>query len=385
MRILVDATPLALQSYTKAGAYRYGVELLRHLPAAWPDDWSLELAFSFFRAAHLPRMREALELTGVKEHVCSRWHPRLLRALRAPAELTLGRHALFHGAFDRIPPTRRSRRVLTVQDLAFLRAPEGLPEAWVKELTATVPPSVRRAHRVITGSEFSKADMVERLGADPDRIHAIPHGVGAELRPPADPQAALARLRQRYGIEAGFLLQLGTLQPNKNIEGLCAAFQLLRQRGFDRQLVLAGGEGWLFDEMWQRIVARGHDAGVLRTGFVDEEDVPRLYGCCGAFALVSRLEGFGIPVVEAMACGAPVVAAAACSLPEVSGGAAILVDPDQPEGIAEGLERAAQPGPEREGLVARGRAHAAAFTWSRSAERHVEVYRLALADDAERR
>jgi glycosyltransferase involved in cell wall biosynthesis len=172
------------------------------------------------------------------------------------------------------------------------------------------------------------------------------------------------------------------LQPNKNVEGLCAAFQILRREGFDGQLVLAGAPGWLFDEMWARISARGDDRGVIRTGFVDDEDIPRLYRSCDAFALVSFLEGFGIPVIEAMACGAPVVAADACSLPEVAGDAGILVDPRDPESIAAGLRRAILHGPAREQRVAHGRSWAARFTWETSARAHVAVYAEALEEAA---
>lgn len=378
MRILLDASGLVLPASLRGGAYRYAVEVLRRLPGILPEGWETALYVNFFRKAHLGRLEEAQERTGIREVRVCRVPLRLVRALGLPAEWTGGPHDLFHGPFDRLPRTRRAARVVTIHDLAFLRAPEGLPREWVEEHHRTVPPSARRAHRIITVSEFSKRDIVERLGVPPERIQVIYHGIPEECVPPVDPEADLRRLRERYGIEPGYILYLGTLQPNKNIEGLCAAYQILRRRGFPGQLVLAGSRGWLHDAMWERIVRLGHDEGVLQTGYVDQEDVPRLYGNCAAFALVSFLEGFGIPVVEAMACGAPVVAADACSLPEVAGDAAWLVDPHDPEAIAAALEAAATPGPEREERIRWGYRHAARFSWDDSAHRHVEAYRRAL-------
>lgn len=374
MKILFDATAMALTGYHRGGAYRYALELLRRLPAALPAGAEIVLYFNFFRSAHAARMDEACRLTGIPRSAVSRVPPQLLRALAAPAEWSGGRHDLFHGPFDLVPPTRRAARVVTIHDLAFLRAPEGLPRAWIRERARTVPPSARRAHRVITVSEFSRRDIVARLGVPEERVVAIHHGIGPEFAPARDRDADLARLAQRYGLRPGFLLYLGTLQPNKNVEGLCAAYQRLRREGFAGQLVLAGAPGWLFDEMWARIAARGDDAGVVRTGFVDEEDIPRLYRCCEAFALVSFLEGFGIPVIEALASGAPVVAADACSLPEVAGDAAILCDPHDPEAIAAALRRALAPGAERERRVVHGRAWAARFSWEASAAAHARAY-----------
>lgn len=378
MKILFDATAMALSGYHKGGAYRYGMETLWGIPDVAPEDWEITLYFNFFRGHHLEKMDETCRLARIPRRKVSRIPPQLLRKLGIPAEWTAGRHDLFHGAFDLIPPTRNSARVVTIQDLAFLRAPDGLPAEWVAERAATVPPSARRAHSIITGSEFSKKDMVEMLGVDPARIHVTRYGIVEGLVPTRDPEADLARLKERYGIESGFLLYLGTLQPNKNIEGLCASFQRMREQGFEGQLVLAGAKGWLYDEMWQRIVERGHDAGVLQTGFVDEEDIPRLYGNCAAFALLSFLEGFGIPVIEAMACGAPVVAADACSLTEVTSDAGILVDPHDVDAGADALLRAATPGAERDAMIQRGFAHAANFTWENSARGHVAAYQSAL-------
>ena len=379
MRLLVEATPLALRRYPRAGVHRYGTELLRRLSELLPQDWEMRLAFHFFRKQHLAGVAEVLRSTGVGEHHTCRVHPLLLRSLRVPAEWTAGAHDLIHGPFDYLPPSRRSTRVLTVHDLAFLRSPEGLPESWVRHLRRSVPVSVRRAHLLLTGSEFSKRDLVERFQVDPQRIRVFRHGVRPGLAPPADPEEAAARIRDRYGLERGYLLYLGTLQPNKNLEALCAAFQLLRGRGEARKLVLAGTEGWLFDEMWGRIVGRGLDADVERIGFVTEDDLAALYACADVFVLVSVLEGFGIPVLEAMACGTPVVVADACSLPEVAGEAGVTTDPTEPEAIAAAIRGLLDDPQERERRRAQGLVRAAGFTWEACAAAHLAAYQEALA------
>jgi len=378
MKILFDATAMALSGYHKGGAYRYGMEMLLNIPKVMPSDWELGLYFNFFREHHVEKMQETCKLAGIADHRVSRIPPQILRALKTPVEWTAGKHDLFHGPFDLIPLSRKSARVVTIHDLAFLRAPDGLPQEWIRERTATVPPSARRAHLVLTVSEFSKRDIVERLQVDPERVQSVYHGISPGLVKPEDPEADLARLKERYGIAPGFVLYLGTLQPNKNIEGLCAAYQEMRKRGYEGQLVLAGAKGWLYDEMWQRIVERGHNENVVLTGFVDDEDISRLYGCCATFALISFLEGFGIPVIEAMACGAPVVAADACSLTEVTADAGLLVDPNDTQGIADALMIAATPGAKRDDLIQRGFAHAATFTWEKAASEHVAAYAKAL-------
>jgi glycosyltransferase involved in cell wall biosynthesis len=377
MKILFDASSMALSGYHRGGVYMYGLRLLQELPAALGPEDELALYFNFVRGHHLDGARDFVERSGVGAHRICRLPPQLLRKLKVPVEWTGGRHDVFHGPADLLPARSRGARVVTIHDLAFLRAPEGLPTDWLAERAATVPPAARSADMVVTVSEFSRRDIVDKLGVPEECTAVVYHGISEGLAPLADPDAADARLKNRYGIDPGFLLYLGTMQPNKNIEGLCEAYQLLRGRGFEAPLVLAGAQGWLFDEMWARIVARGHDQGVLRTGFVDQEDIPLLYGRCAAFALVSFLEGFGIPVIEAMACGAPVVAADACSLTEVTADAGLLVDPHDPGAIADALERAATPGPEREDLVRRGLAHAATFTWSQTAAGHVAAYRRA--------
>ena len=383
-KILFDATTLALSGFHKGGVYRYGMEILQRMPAMAPDDWEWGLYFNFSSGRHLRKMHETICKSGIGKHKLSRIPPHLLRRLNVPSDsfLTGGKHDLFHGPCDILPPSRHAARVLTIHDLAYLRAPEGLPKKWITDHEATVPVACRRAHQIIAVSEFSKSDIIDAFDIDPQRVQVVYHGISKGLKPSTDPEADRTHLKKRYNIDKEYILYLGTLQPNKNIEGLCEAFQIMRGRGYPGQLVLAGAQGWMFDEMWGRIVMRGHDANVLLTGFVDMDDIPQLYGNCSAFALVSFLEGFGIPVIEAMACGAPVVAANACSLIEVAGPAGLLVDPHDAESIAAGLETATKLGPERGELIRAGLEWSATFTWEKTAAQTVAAYRLALESTA---
>ncbi len=377
MRLLFDATGMALSGYHKGGAYVYGLELLKNLQQL-ESPLDIELFFNFTRGKHKSKMLETCDIAGIEQHSLTQVPPQLLRGLHIPTEWFAGQHDVMHGPFDLMAHTRKAARVVTIHDLAFLRAPEGLPKKWVADRQKLVPPSARRAHRVITVSEFSKRDIVEHFQLDPDRIQAIYHGSSPGLEPPKDPQADRIRIGERYGVKENFVLYLGTLQPNKNIEGLCAAFQIMKQQGYSGKLILAGAQGWLFEEMWQRICKQQHDKDVVLTGFVDSEDIPRLYGVCDAFALVSFLEGFGIPVIEAMACGAPVVAADACSLTEVTSDAGLLVDPHDHQQIADSLFRLCSDSELRDKMVARGLAHAAKFTWHNTAQQHLDAYKTAM-------
>ncbi|MDP6963819.1 MAG: glycosyltransferase family 1 protein [Planctomycetota bacterium] len=377
MKLLFDATGMALSGYHKGGAYIYGLELLLNLQQI-NRELDIELFFNFTRSKHKPKMMDTCRAASIDKYSLSQIPPQILRGLRIPTEWVSSKHDVMHGPFDLMAHTKNSARVLTIHDLAFIRAPQGLPAKWIADRHKLVPPSAHRAHRIITVSEFSKSDIVEHFQVDPDLVQAIYHGISPGLEPPKNIDADRERLKERYSIDQPFVLYLGTLQPNKNIEGLCAAFQLLKKEGYPGKLVLAGAKGWLFDEMWQRICDRNHDQDVLLTGFVDSEDIPRLYGACDVFALVSFLEGFGIPVIEAMACGAPVVAAHACSLIEVTSNAGLLVDPHDERDIADALLTMIDNAEFREEMISRGLAHAATFTWRRTAEQHFAAYEQAI-------
>jgi glycosyltransferase involved in cell wall biosynthesis len=251
-----------------------------------------------------------------------------------------------------LAPLVSSRNVVVIHDVAALRHPGAYSSSYVRYQRLMLPALARRAQLVITVSEFSRSELVEVLGTSPERIAVIPEGVGERFRPGADGSA----VRRRYALEAPYALVVGTVSERKNLAMLTLALQALRGRGVE--LVLAGAD---------RDYLRATDVPLRRLGYVPDEQLPALYAGARALAMPSRYEGFGLPCLEAMACGTPVVAAAAGALPETVGDAGLLVDPVDPEGFAGALVAAASEPETRERLVRAGLERAASFSWARTA------------------
>jgi len=269
--------------------------------------------------------------------------------------------------------------VLTLHDLSLLREPATHPRRRVVVMTPLLRLAARRAHRVIVPSRATADDATRLLGLDPERLHVIPEAPSARFRRVSEPEA-LADLARRYDLRPGFLLALGTLEPRKNLPSLVAAWTSLRSAGWDGQLVLAGADGWRTSSLDARLTDTLAARDVRRLGRVEDPDLPALLSLAGAFAYPSLLEGFGLPVVEALACGVPTVTADRGATAEVAGDAAILVDPTDVPALAAAIERAITPGPERDRLVAAGPVRAAMFDWDRAARETANVYRLVAED-----
>ena len=287
-----------------------------------------------------------------------------LRARRAHADL------LHVTGFD-APLWRPCPTVLTVHDLIGMLFPHNLPPVARFYWSRWLPFSVRAADAIIADSAATRDDLVRLLGIPEGRIYVVHLGVQNRFQP--QPAARIAELRQRYHLERPFILYVGTLEPRKGIDTLIDAFAELAGE-YDYDLAIGGKKGWWWSSLLTQITRHGLEQRIHLLDYVPDEDLPTLYSAAGVFAFPSRYEGFGLPVVEAMACETPVVCANTSSLPEVAGDAAIMTPADQPDALASALIQVISRPETAARLRQAGRARAAGFTWAKTAQKTLEVY-----------
>ena len=309
----------------------------------------------------------------VRTWIDERWWNRIWHRLRLPVavEWVIGKVDVFHSPDFTLPPTRRiTRTIVTVHDLSFLRMPHCFPPPLLAYLTACVPRAVRRADHVLADSQSTRHDVISLLDVPEERVSVLYAGVEDRFRPIGE-RAELERVRHKYDLPPRFILSVGTVQPRKNFGRLIAAFARLKEPGLS--LVIAGGWGWMYEEVQEAAREMGDRVSLL--GFVDDADLPALYNLAEVFALPSLYEGFGLPPLEAMACGTPVVVGDNSSLPEVVGDAGLLVEATDTEAIAAALDRLLHDRALRQRCRERGLARARHFTWERAARKLLTIYR----------
>ena len=273
------------------------------------------------------------------------------------------------------PPYHRGSLVVTVHDLAFLRIPRAFPRLQSLRFRLQVRANVRRAAVVVTGSEHSKRDIVSAYGVAENRTQVIPLASDPRLAPVRDP-AVIEAVKRKFGIAHRYVLSVGRLNARKNLIGLLRAFEQVRPGLAEpAQLVIAGPRDFQADALDRAIASSACANDVLRVGAVSGEDLPVLLSGATAFAYPSLFEGFGLPPLEAMACGVPVICSNTTSLPEVVGDAALTFDPFRADDIAAALGRVLTDPALRADLIARGQARAARFSWRAAAEHTLEAYR----------
>jgi len=272
------------------------------------------------------------------------------------------------------PIGRRKKIVLTIHDLAFERLPNSVEEKNLKYLKKFVGPSVDRADRIITDSKFTKEELINFYPSAEGKTEVIYLGVGDEFAREYGREMR-EEVRRKYGLPKKYILSVGTMEPRKNLAGLLIAYRMLRERGTDISLALCGARGWKCDDLVGKIVGGELGRRVIWTGYVDQADLPLIYQGARCFVFPSLYEGFGLPPLEAMAAGVPVVCSEKASLPDVVGTAAVMVQPEKPESIANGIEKILSDPNLSQELVSKGRARVDEFTWDETARCTLDIYR----------
>lgn len=357
-------------SYRRAGIHQYIYQTLQHLPSGdgrtvtiytrqmegWPDRGDLRLVGTW-----LPTEKRMARIA---------WEQLVWPVAARRDGLTLMHSMAF--AMPRLAPCPT---VVTIYDLSFIEFPDLYPAAQRRYLMNETAYSCDHAARLIAISESGRQDIHRLYGVSPARIDVITSGTADIFRPlPAEEVAAF---RRRQGLPNSFFLHVGTLQPRKNIPVLLDALSILNRP--EAILVLVGGKGWIYDEIFERVDRLGLRDRVRFEGYANDDDLPLWYNAATALVLPSLYEGFGMPVVEALACGTPVIASNSSSLPEAGGDVALYFDPRDAAALADQMARVLDDPTVRRRSKTEGPQHAARFSWPRAGEQLAAVYDRAAA------
>jgi len=365
MRIAIDASTLS----TQGGPRAYVIGLLDALGRI---DTENEYLVFYNDPLHLGRFPWAREIVlPGKSPLCRLWREHVALPLACSREKV----DLLHGPKSAVPYWSPCPTLVTLHDLIPITHPETETRAAQLYWRLQIPIAARRASFIITDSDHARREIVEMFGIDDQRIAVTPLGYPPAMDDPPDPVRAAA-VRQRYGLPDSYILYVGTIQPRKNLDMLIEAYARLRGEGSTTQkLVIVGRKGWLYDTLFARITALGLEGDVIFTGFVPDEELPHLYDGASLFVYLSLFEGFGLPPLEAMSRGVPVVTSNTTSLPEVVGDAGITVSPRSLDEVVEGMRRVLCDAALADRLRQAGRARARHFSWERTAEKTLALYR----------
>ena len=373
MSIYIDVSAAV---HRRAGLGRYGDSLVRELSGMMPDRLALfynqEKGIEPLRGLeHLPARTISL---GYKPWRMAVWMGQLARL---PFNRLVPGASLFHAAEHLLMPLWGVPTVLTIHDLIPQLLPEHhkLLNRWY--LNWTMPLYCSRADHIIAVSEATRRDLLATYHLPPEKVTVIHEAASPRFRPQTE--SAHERVRGVYGLPEEYLLYVGTIEPRKNLERLLEAWTPLRQAGECPPLVIVGKRGWLSDSFYAALEASPVREDIILTGYVQDADLPVVYSAATVFVWPSLYEGFGLPPLEAMACGTPVVCADASSMPEVVGDAALLFDPQDAASLQAQIRRVAGAADFRKELRRRGYSQCAQFSWSRTAQETIAVYDRLLA------
>lgn len=372
MHIGLNAHLLSLaETYRGAGINSYIHNLLTHLPrvdrdnryTAFIGDGRFTSSELTLRLSRLPTSRPMVRIF---------WEQAV-----QPFALRKEGVGLIHALAFVTPLLSPCPSVVTVYDLSFLLYPDRFKRAKRFYLSLFTRLSARKARRIIAISESTKRDVVRLLGVPPDKVEVVYCGLDDAFRPLAEDQ--VAAFRSERGLSERFILFVGTIEPRKNVTRLIEAFaNLLTCQLADLKLVIGGAKGWFYEDVFARAEELGLEGQVMFPGYIPASELPLWYNAAELFVYPSLYEGFGLPPLEAMACGTPVVTANTSSLPEVVGEAGLTVAPLDVEGLAEAMRRVLNDATLRREMRERGLQRAQSFSWTKTARETVQVYRRAM-------
>lgn len=361
----MDGTPLN-QSLTGVG--HYTLELAQALARIAPDD-RFELV-SPLPSLHRPVSPSNLHITQVSVNRLIRrfWWQAVL-----PLTIRRSRFSVFHGTNYSVPLRKVCPTVVTIHDLSLLLWPQTHQQHLVRRARFRLPLMARRADAIIVPSQSVKTEVCEHLGIHDSRITVIPEAPRSSFW--QVPVEETVVVRRRLNIGDDFILFVGTIEPRKNLLTLVRAFEEIVRNGVSQtQLVLVGNEGWLTDELQDFLRTADFRERVRFVGYLADDDLRALYSSCRVFVYPSLYEGFGLPLLEAMACGAPVITSDIPSVRETVGDVALLVSPTDVNELARSLIPLLENSAEREQRSAAGKQHASKFSWGKAAAATLDVY-----------
>ena len=365
------------ETYRGAGVNWYIHNLLTHLPRVDRDNrYTAFIGDGRFRGSGLALQLSRLPTSSPPIRIF--WEQ-----VVQPFALRKERVDLLHALAFVTPLLSPCPSVVTVYDLSFLLYPESFKCSKRFYLGLFTRLSARRARRIIAISESTRRDVVRLLGVSPEKVEVVYCGIDDAFRP-LPPQSwrergEVAAFRSKRGLPERFILFVGTIEPRKNVGRLIEAYGRLRSasRGGVR-LVIGGAKGWFYEDVFARVEELGLEGEVMFPGYIPVSELPLWYNAAELFVYPSLYEGFGLPPLEAMACGTPVVTANTSSLPEVVGDAGLTVDPLDVEGLAEAMRRVLDNEALRQEMKVRGLQRAKDFSWTKTAQETVQVYRRAM-------
>lgn len=372
MKISIELKP-CLKNKSGIGVYAY--ELTKRLQSFK----ELELEGDIFNFLNRNSIPTEIEELNIKKNICRFFHYEVYRRMWGFLPIKYNsffrEHADIYQFFNFVVPPKISGKVITtIHDLTYILYPETMKETNRKRLEKDMRITVKRADYIITVSENSKRDIIKYLGVDESKIDVVYNGVDETYKEILGKERIDA-VKSKYSIEGKYLLYLGTLEPRKNIETIIRAYNCFKKVDKNNiKLVLAGKKGWLYDSIFKLVEEFGLEEKVIFTDYVDDNDKAALYQGAEIFLFPSLYEGFGIPVIEAMASKTPVITSSSSSLPEVAGDAAIITEPLDYKMISASIERILNDNGLREKMIAEGVKQADKFNWDVSAEKLKNIY-----------